>query len=75
MIIDLRISAASVGELVTMFWGILIVNADARAVGAFPEVDDLSDRPDWMVRNRLEAKTGVVDMTDQWDWVRLDLRA
>ena len=75
LIIDFALSASSVGQRSEVFWGIVLMNADARAAGAFPDADDFTDRADWMVRVRSEVSQ--LDLTDssQWDRRRLDLKS
>ncbi len=50
------------------------MNADARAAGAFPDADDMSDRPGWMVRGRLQNIMLNVQDSSQWTRLHLDLR-
>ena len=74
-IVDLTCRANSVSQVVEMFYGIVVVNADARAAGSFPEADDMSDRPDWLVRGRMTTVTDSLFDSSQWHRVRLDLRS
>ena len=75
MIIDLRLAADSVAQRVQLLWGIVVVNADARAAGAFPDADDMTDRADWLVRGKMETIQDSLSDASQWDRVSLDLRA
>ena len=74
MIIDVFLRAGSVAQLCRLFWGITIVSAEATAASAFPDVDDLTDRHDWLVRGRLMTIQDSLSDSSQWDRVHLDLR-
>ena len=75
LIVDLRVKAASVAQLNEVFWGIVMVNGDASAAGAFPEADVLGDRAGWMVRGRFMVIQDSLSDRSQWDEAKLDLRA
>ena len=75
MLIDLNLRAGSIAQRVNLYWGILVMNADARAAGAFPEADDVSDRAGWMVRGNMS--TIMSDLSDGSQWLRIhrDIRS
>jgi len=73
-IIDLSLRSGSVAQENQLFWGVVVVNSDAAAAGAFPEADDLSDRPGWMIRGRLENKQSDLSDSSQWTRKELDIR-
>ena len=75
ILLDIRLEASSVAQQVQMHWGIVVVNADARAAGAFPDADDYGDRADWLVRGHLRTIQSDLSDASQWDRVRADLRA
>ena len=75
MIVDLTCAPIAVSQRVQLFWGIAIINADARAAGAFPEADDPGDRADWLARGRLQSTSGNLSNRSEWDQVRLDLHS
>ena len=75
MLLDIRLEASSLAQQVQCHWGIVIVNADARAAGAFPDADDLGDRADWLVRGHLRTVQDSLSDASQWDRVKADLRA
>ena len=72
---QLKLRADSLAQNVDLHYGIVVVNADARAAGAFPDPDDLSDRPDWMVRGLLQTVQASLSDSTQWDVAKFDLRA
>ena len=74
-IIDVRLRASAVAQLVVVHWGIVVMNADARAAGAFPDPEDVSDRADWLVRGKLHTIQASLSDSSQWDRMSLDLRA
>ena len=51
------------------------MNADARAAGAFPEADDVSDRAGWMVRGVLRGKNSDLSDSSQTVHRSLDIRS
>jgi len=75
MIIDIGMRNDSLAQLNTLHWGIVIMNADARAAGAFPDPADETDRPDWLVRSRLQGNADSLSDSSQWNRIRMDLRA
>ena len=75
MLLDLRLRSDSVAQLVEAYFGILPVNADARAAGAFPDVDDASDRAGWLYRAKFRTIQDSLSDSSQWDTRHLDLRA
>ena len=75
MIIDLTIRADSVAQIVTGMWGILVMNADARAAGVFPDPADVTDRAGWMIRGRGETIQSDLSDASQWDRRQLDIRS
>ena len=75
MIIDVRLKPDTVAQQVNLSWGVVVMNADARAAGAFPDVDDISERPGWLVRGRLTAISANLSDMSQQDRVLLDNRS
>jgi len=75
MIIDLRLQAGSVAQLTEVYWGIILVNADARAAGAFPDADDMSETAGWLARGRMMVVQSDLSDRSQWDEVHMDLRS
>jgi len=75
MIIDMILQAESVAQTVTFDWGIVTMNADARAAGAFPDPEDVSDRAGWMVRGRMRTIQSSLSDGSQWARLNLDLRS
>ena len=75
MILDMRFRADSINQLPELFWGVTIINADARAAGAFPDADDMADKTDWMVRGRLMTIQSDLGDSSQWDRSQYDLRS
>ena len=74
MLIDMIMRNTAVAQTNQLFWGITIMNADARAAGAFPDADDVSDRADWLVRGRLMGNADSLSDSSQWSRTHLDLR-
>ena len=74
IITNLVFRSESLAQLNRAYWGITMVNADARAAGAFPDPDDMNDRASWLVRDKVENQMTAQD-TSQWSRVQLDLRA
>ena len=56
-------------------WGIIVGNSDARVVGALPNPEDISDRADWMVRDRMLVNSNSLSDSSQWARRSFDLRA
>ena len=75
LLVDIELQPDSVGQNVVMFWGITMVNADARAALAFPEADDPADRADWLGKGRLQTSSSDLFDGSQWHRVHRDLRA
>ena len=75
MIINMTIRSPSLAENNTLFWGIVVVNEDARIAGALPEADDTADRADWLVRGRLQNITSSVPDGSQWTHRNYDIRS
>jgi len=74
LLFDLKIRSDSLAQLNQLHYGIAIVNADARAAGAFPDANDMADRANWLVRGKLENQMTAQD-TSQWTTMERDLRA
>ncbi len=74
MLMELVVRSNSVAQDNILFWGIVIVNSDARAAAAFPEPRDVSDRPDWLARGRMQNKQSDLSDSSQWTTKTLDLR-
>ena len=74
-IVDLTFRADSVSQLSEMYYGITVVNADARAAGAFPDPEDTTDRASWVVRGREYVISS--SLSDQSQLVRVlrDIRS
>ena len=75
MIVDVRLRATSLAQLNKAFWGIVVINADARAANAFPDPAEMADRPGWLARGRLQTIQDSLSDASQWDKVQLDLRS
>jgi len=75
MIVDLRLSADSVAQRIRLHWGIVIMNADARAAAAFLDPEDETDRAGWLVRGRMDVIQASLSDSSQWDRRMMDLRA
>ncbi len=73
-IVDLRLQAGSVAQLTEVYWGIIVINADARAASAFPDPEDMSETAGWMVRGRMQVVQSDLSDRSQWDEVKMDLR-
>ena len=74
MIIDMKIRATAVAQLVELFWGIVIVSNDARVAGGLPDTEDSAERPDWLVRGRLQTIQASLSDSSQWARIDLDIR-
>ncbi len=76
LIVDIGIRSNSVSQDNTLFWGILVVNQDAfSTAGALPDSDDMSDRPDYVMRGRMQNKQSSLSDASQWTMRHYDLRA
>ncbi len=75
MIIDLRLKPATIAQQTSLFWGIVVMNSDARAAGAFPDTDDVSDRPDWMIRGRMQSISENLSKLSNQDHRVIDLKS
>jgi len=75
VIVDLLVKNDTVAQNNELFWGIVIVNADARAAGAFPDPNDMSDRAGWMYRGRILTNASSLTDRAQWAQKQLDLRS
>ena len=53
MIVELMMKGVSLAQDLYLFWGVAVVNGDARAAGAFPDADDITDRANWLMRGRM----------------------
>ena len=74
LLIKLWMRPAAVAQVNYLDWGIVMVNADARAAGAFPDADDPDDRAGWIVRDRLVSMVSSVSDSSQWALAQLDVR-
>jgi len=74
-LVDMKIQATAVAQQVGLFYGLAVVNEDARIAGALPEADDSADRADWMLRGRLSTIQASLSDASQWDTVRQDIRS
>ena len=70
-----RMSSASVAQLNVFYWGLVLLNADAAGSGVFPDPADVSDRPGWLARGRLENIQSDLSDKSQWSAVDIDLRS
>ncbi len=75
IIVDVGMRSNAVNQNNFMTWGIVTVNADARAAGAFPDSDELTERAGWLVRGRLLNIMDTLNESSQWTGVKLDLRS
>lgn len=75
MLIDIAIKPNSISQQVALAWGIVTMNADARAAGAFPDAEDVSDRAGWMMRGRLVTISANLSEASQWDRRTYDIRS
>ncbi len=74
-LLDFSLRGDSVAQEVAVFWGLLVMNADAVSASAFPEADDMSDRPDWLARGRMQTIQASLSDSSQWRRLMLDLRS
>ena len=65
----------AVAQANSLAWGITIVNADARAAGAFPDPADLGDRAGWLVRDWMLGNSDSLSDASQWITTVFDLRS
>ena len=75
MIIDLVLAADTLAQRNRFYWGICVVNAAARAGGAMPDPSDVTERPSWLVRGRMEVIQNSLSDASQWTRTLLDLRS
>ena len=75
MIVDVTGRAGSVAQINYLFWGITVVNADARSAGAFPDSDDMGETAGWLARGRLVVMADSISDASQFVHARLDLRS
>jgi len=75
MIVTVRSRPDTIAQDVNLAWGIVVVNADARAAGAFPDPEDLGDRAGWLVRGDQLGKSANLSESSQWVITELDLRS
>ncbi len=75
ILMDLTFRSPSVAQNNEASYGVLIMNADARAAGAFPNPDDVSDRAGWMFRGRGQNITSSVSDGSQWTRLTHDNRS
>jgi len=75
MIVNIDYRADAVSQDNRVFWGIAVVNADARAANVFPQPADMSDRAGWLVRGRENVMANSRFDVTQFSRVRLDLRS
>ncbi len=73
-LLKIWMSPDTLAERARMNWGLVLVNADARAAGAFPDADDLSDRAGWLARGLLQGRMSSLSDSSQWSTEVLDLR-
>jgi len=74
LIVDIKLRADAVGQIVRLWWGIVIVSTEARQASALPDADDMSDRHDWLVRGRLDTIQLSLSDSSQWASRSYDLR-
>ena len=75
MIIDLTFTGDTIAQRGRTYWGIVVVNAVARAAAAFPDPEDVIDRASWLVRGCEHFNQDSLPDRSQWARVQLDLRA
>lgn len=75
MLLDFRMKPDSVAQQCNAFAGIVVMNADARAAGAFPEADDVSDRAGWLWRARFAPMASSLSDGSQFEVRHLDIRS
>jgi len=75
MIIDMTFRNQTAAQDNIATWGILVMNADARAAGAFPEADDVSDRAGWMIRAQELFNAVAVASSSDWKRTFVDLKS
>ena len=75
MVIDLIFKSDAVAQLNQVHWGIVLVNGDASAAGAFPDPGGDSDRAGWLVRGNDYVIQDSLSDSSQWTRVKLDLRS
>jgi len=74
-LIDLTVHPQSLTVVVNLFWGLVLLNADAVAAGGLPDPVDTSDRPDYLVRGWLQSGSGNLSDLSQDRRVSLDIRS
>ena len=74
MLLDFDLRSDSLAQLNRLRWGIVMMNADARAAGAFPDPGDPSDRAGWLARGRMNNMMTSQDAS-QWTTRHHDLRS
>ena len=52
-IVDMHMRANAVAQPIRLTYGITLVNADARAAGAFPDPEDMAETAGWLYRARM----------------------
>ncbi len=74
MIIDIGLRSPTVAQLTRLFWGIVIVDTEARIAGGLPDADDMSDRHDWLIRGRLFNIQSDLSDSSQWTMRHYDIK-
>jgi len=75
ILLDFEMRPSVVAQVCRIYWGIVIVNADAVAALVFPDADDMTERSDWLARGMLTATMSDVQDSSQWKGIHRDLRA
>ena len=75
MLIDFIVKNDAIAQTNILYWGIVTMNADARAAGAFPDPLDVSDRAGWMVRGKILTNADSLSDSSQWARKTLDIRS
>ena len=73
-LLQIRMNSNSISQNNELFWGLVQVNADAAAAAAFPDPEDLSDRPGWLARGKMENIQSDLSDSSQWTMLSIDLR-
>jgi len=74
ILLNLVHKADAVAQLTEFHWGIVFIDSDAAAAGAFPEADVVSDRPDWLARGWSATIADNLSASPRWNRTILDLR-
>ncbi len=74
VLLSMFITPDTIAQVSHTSFGVVLVNSDAAAAGAFPDADDMTDRVDWMMRDRSRNMVSSLSDSSQ-SWKReYDLR-